>query len=102
VHVNRALAILALMQPDHAVINGWSDAAPFWEKHREITLGSEDPPLRTGKERHDHEEKRNFAARHSANMTTANCGVIYSSSLPQFRVAFGTSPRNAGNRHSTR
>jgi ubiquinone/menaquinone biosynthesis C-methylase UbiE len=36
VHVNRPLAILALMQPDHAVINGWSGAAPFWEKHREI------------------------------------------------------------------
>ena len=24
------------MQPDPAVINGWSGAAPFWEKHREI------------------------------------------------------------------
>lgn len=24
------------MQPDQAVINGWSGAAPFWEKHREI------------------------------------------------------------------
>ena len=33
---NRPLAILALMQPDQAVINGWSGAAPFWEKHREI------------------------------------------------------------------
>src|SRR5215471_9789724 len=24
------------MQPDQDVINRWSDAAPFWEKHREI------------------------------------------------------------------
>ncbi|HEV3202281.1 MAG TPA: class I SAM-dependent methyltransferase [Bryobacteraceae bacterium] len=24
------------MQPDQAVMNGWSGAAPFWEKHREI------------------------------------------------------------------
>jgi SAM-dependent methyltransferase len=24
------------MQPDQAVINGWSGAAPFWEKHREV------------------------------------------------------------------
>src|SRR5258708_20679141 len=24
------------MQPDQAVINGWSGSAPFWEKHREI------------------------------------------------------------------
>src|SRR5712692_5208561 len=30
------VAILALMQLDQAVINGWSGAAPFWEKHREI------------------------------------------------------------------
>jgi ubiquinone/menaquinone biosynthesis C-methylase UbiE len=30
------LAILALMQPDQEVINGWSGAAPFWEKHREV------------------------------------------------------------------
>jgi len=29
-------AILALMQPDQAVIHGWSGAAPFWEKHREV------------------------------------------------------------------
>ena len=36
VPVNRAAAILALMQPDQAVIDGWSGAAPFWEKHREI------------------------------------------------------------------
>ena len=36
VNVNRPLAILALMQSDQAVINGWSGAAPFWEKHREI------------------------------------------------------------------
>jgi ubiquinone/menaquinone biosynthesis C-methylase UbiE len=35
-NVNRPLAILALMQSDQAVINGWSGAAPFWEKHREI------------------------------------------------------------------
>jgi ubiquinone/menaquinone biosynthesis C-methylase UbiE len=34
--VNRPIAILALMQPDQAVIDGWSGAAPFWEKHREI------------------------------------------------------------------
>jgi ubiquinone/menaquinone biosynthesis C-methylase UbiE len=27
---------LALMQPNQAVINEWSGAAPFWEKHREI------------------------------------------------------------------
>jgi len=33
---NLVLAILALMQPDQAVINRWSGAAPFWEKHREI------------------------------------------------------------------
>jgi ubiquinone/menaquinone biosynthesis C-methylase UbiE len=25
-----------LMQPDQAVIDRWSDAAPFWEKHREM------------------------------------------------------------------
>src|SRR5262249_29204428 len=25
-----------LMQPDQDVINRWSDAAPFWEKHREF------------------------------------------------------------------
>jgi hypothetical protein len=25
-----------LVQPDPDVINRWSDAAPFWEKHREI------------------------------------------------------------------
>ena len=24
------------MQPDQAVINEWSGAAPFWEKHRDI------------------------------------------------------------------
>jgi ubiquinone/menaquinone biosynthesis C-methylase UbiE len=24
------------MQPNQDVINRWSDAAPFWEKHREI------------------------------------------------------------------
>jgi SAM-dependent methyltransferase len=38
VHVNRPLtiAILTLMQPDQAVINAWSGAAPFWEKHREV------------------------------------------------------------------
>src|SRR5437588_4942511 len=29
-------AILTLMQPDQAVINRWNDAAPFWEKHREV------------------------------------------------------------------
>ena len=34
--VNRPVAILGLMQPDQAVIDGWSGAAPFWEKHREI------------------------------------------------------------------
>lgn len=34
--VNRPVAILALMQPDHAVIDRWSGAAPFWEKHREV------------------------------------------------------------------
>jgi len=29
------------MQPDQAVINGWSGAAPFWEKHREtIRVGN--------------------------------------------------------------
>ena len=28
--------ILMLVQPDQDVINRWSDAAPFWEKHREI------------------------------------------------------------------
>src|SRR5215475_1436266 len=28
-------AILSAMQPDQAVINRWSNAAPFWEKHRE-------------------------------------------------------------------
>src|SRR5215469_7017490 len=28
--------ILVLMQLDQDVINRWSDAAPFWEKHREI------------------------------------------------------------------
>ena len=33
---NRPVAILVLMQPDRAVINGWSGSAPFWEKHREI------------------------------------------------------------------
>jgi ubiquinone/menaquinone biosynthesis C-methylase UbiE len=30
------VAILALMQPDQEVINRWSDAAAFWEKHREL------------------------------------------------------------------
>jgi ubiquinone/menaquinone biosynthesis C-methylase UbiE len=29
-------AILALMQPDQTVIDGWSGVAPFWEKHRDI------------------------------------------------------------------
>ena len=29
-------AIFALMQVDPAVIDAWSVAAPFWEKHREI------------------------------------------------------------------
>ena len=29
-------AILALMHPEQAAINGWSGAAPFWEKHREL------------------------------------------------------------------
>jgi hypothetical protein len=28
--------ILMLVQPDQDVINRWSDAASFWEKHREI------------------------------------------------------------------
>ena len=28
--------ILALMQPDQAVIDQWSGAAPFWEKHNEV------------------------------------------------------------------
>src|SRR5258708_38650320 len=28
--------MLVLMQPDLPVINAWSAAAPFWEKHREI------------------------------------------------------------------
>ena len=32
---NRPVAILAVMQPDQAVIDRWSGAAPFWEKHRE-------------------------------------------------------------------
>ena len=32
----RALAILALMQPDQEVISAWRASAPFWEKHREI------------------------------------------------------------------
>jgi ubiquinone/menaquinone biosynthesis C-methylase UbiE len=31
----RPVVILALMQPDHAVLNRWSGDAPFWEKHRE-------------------------------------------------------------------
>ena len=34
--MRRPVAILALMQPDQAVINGWTSTAPFWEKHREI------------------------------------------------------------------
>jgi len=29
-------AILAVMQPDQEVIDRWSGAAPYWEKHREI------------------------------------------------------------------
>jgi ubiquinone/menaquinone biosynthesis C-methylase UbiE len=32
---DREVVILALMQPDQAVIKQWSGAAPFWEKHRE-------------------------------------------------------------------
>jgi ubiquinone/menaquinone biosynthesis C-methylase UbiE len=31
-----AHGILLLMQPQQDTINRWSDAAPFWEKHREI------------------------------------------------------------------
>jgi len=30
------------MQPDQAVINGWRDSAPFWEKHREIAAREPD------------------------------------------------------------
>lgn len=30
------IAILAFMPPDQTVLNEWSGAAPFWEKHREI------------------------------------------------------------------
>jgi SAM-dependent methyltransferase len=33
---NHPAAILAFTQPDQAVINRWSGAAPFWEKHREL------------------------------------------------------------------
>ena len=32
----RPEGILLLMQPDPEVMNRWSGAAPFWEKHREI------------------------------------------------------------------
>jgi ubiquinone/menaquinone biosynthesis C-methylase UbiE len=34
--VNRPEGILLLMQPHQEVLNQWSGAAPFWEKHREI------------------------------------------------------------------